>query len=425
MNALWSVLLLLPAVLTGFVLLRGYRTAPLVRALLRRFRWTNAMFIALIAVSVALGVGVIAQERGLRIGTAQAAAKFPVVVGAPGSETDLLLASVFLKSSDAALLSGEIFDRIAGDPRVRIAAPVAFGDSHQGAPVVGTTAEFVWHLSGGDMIGRNFARTGEVVVGALSDLQIGDHFHPSHGHGASADEEAHEGFELEVVGRMHRTGSPWDRAVMLPIETIWEIHGLANGHTIADGARIGPPFTPEVFPGTPAVIVVPRDLGAAYGLRSQFTREGQTMAFFPGAVLQDLYRIMGDVRKAMSIITGVTQALVGAAVLLGLFILSRLMQRHLAMLRAVGAPRRFVMAVIWSYATVLLACGTVLGIALGYGAALGLSELVTARTNVMIRAAPGWTEVQLAFGFLSLASLAAVLPTIGILRRPTVQSLRS
>ncbi|WP_323768213.1 FtsX-like permease family protein [Antarctobacter sp.] len=416
--------LLLPLIVIGAVLLRGFRPMPLVRALLWRFRWANLMFILLIAVSTGMGIGLIAQERGLRVGTARAAEKFDLVVAAPGSELTLMLASVFLQPSAVPLLDGAAFDRIASHPRVEIAAPIAFGDSYEGAPVVGTIEDFVTHLSDGQIEGRIFARTGEAVIGAAIDLEIGDHFTPAHGDGGAADGDAHEGFEIEVVGRMARSGSPWDRAILIPVETVWEVHGLANGHPFEDGDRIGPPFDSALFPGTPAVIVRASELWANYALRSEFTVAGETMAFFPGTVLANLYRVMGDVRQAMQIMSIVTQVLVAASVLLGLFILSRLFQRQLAMLRALGAPRRFVMAVVWAYGVTLLAAGTALGVVFGFASAAVLSGIVTSRTDILVSASITWSEVNLALAFLSATSLLSLVPALAVLVRPIVENLR-
>ncbi|GGF66402.1 putative ABC transport system permease protein [Mameliella alba] len=416
--------LLLPLLVIGGILLRGFRPLPLVRALMWRFRWANLLFVLLIAVSTGMGIGLIAQERGLRTGSAQAAEKFDLVVTAPGSELTMMLAAVFLQPSAVPLLDGAAYDRIANHPQVQIAAPIAFGDSHDGAPVVGTIAEFVTYLSDGQIEGRIFARSGEAVVGAAIDLRIGDRFTPAHGRGSGADAEAHDGVGIEVVGRMARSGSPWDRAILIPVETVWEVHGLANGHPFEDGDRIGPPFTPELFPGTPAVIVHAGELWANYALRSEFTVAGETMAFFPGTVLADLYRVMGDVRQAMSVMSIVTQVLVAASVLLGLFILTRLFQRQLAMLRALGAPRRFVMAVVWGYGVTLLVAGTMLGLAFGYAAALVLSRIVTHRTDVLVTATITWAEVNLALGFLSAMSVLSLVPALVVLTRPVVENLR-
>ncbi|MDF0600836.1 FtsX-like permease family protein [Psychromarinibacter sp. C21-152] len=420
-----SAVLLLPILIVALVLLRGYAPFPLTRAILWRFRWANLLFVLLIAVSVGMGIGLIAQERGLRQGMAQAADKFDLVVSAPGSELTMMLAAVFLQPSDVGLLDGDAYAEIAGHENVDIAAPLAFGDSYGDAPVVGTTAEFVRYLTDDRLEGRMWERSGEAIVGPAVPLGLGDGFVPAHGVGAAAEAGAHAGVEMQVVGRMPRTGTPWDRAILIPVETVWEVHGLANGHAPEAGDRIGPPFDAKYFPGTPAVIVRAEELWANYALRSEFTRDSEMMAFFPGTVLGNLYRIMGDVRQAMSLMSAVTQVLVAASVLLGLFILSRLFQRQVAMLRALGAPLRFVAAVVWLYGATLLTLGAALGVGLGFVASAVLSRIVTVRTDILVNASLGWSEVPLALAFLSATSVLALIPALALLRQPIVANLRA
>lgn len=443
-------LLLLPALVTGLLVLRGYAPWPLLRGFLGRFRWSTGLFVLLIGISTGMGIGLLAQERGLRRGTAQAADKFDVIVAAPGSELTALFASVFLQPSDMGLVSGTAYAEIAGHPQVSIAAPLAFGDSYGSAPVVGTTADFLRHLSEDRIEGRLWEDHAEAVIGALVPLEIGAGFTPAHGTGDAADPEAHggsheavgaedhdgdthhneahdhdHGAAITVVGRMAPTGTPWDRAILIPVEYVWEIHGLANGHAPDNEARIGPPFDPEYFPGTPAVVVRAQELWANYALRSEFTRDGETMAFFPGAVLSRLYRVIGDVRQAMSVMALVTQGLVAASVLTGLFILTRLFRRQIALLRALGAPRRFVFATVWAFCAVLLLAGALLGLAVGWGAAGLLSRVLSARTDIAISALPGWTELHLLAGFVSLTLLLSLLPAAVVLRQPVLDGLRS
>lgn len=437
MTALWDnlpsgaqdllilALLILPALAVGLLVLRGFRPFGLVGAMLWRFRWVNVLFVLLIAVSVGIGIGLLAQERGLRRGTAQAADKFDLVVAAPGSEMTMMLAAVYLQPSDVPLLDGETYNTVAGHPQVSVAAPLAFGDSFQGAPVIGTTEDFVRYLSDDRIEGQMFETSMQAIAGAGVPLDIGDRFTPAHGHGDAAENGAHTGFEIEVVGLMPRTGTPWDRSILVPVESVWEVHGLANGHAPEAGAQIGPPFDAAYFPGTPSIIVHAEELWANYALRSEFTREGETMAFFPGAVLAQLYGVMGDVRQAMSVMALATQALVAASVLAGLLILIRLFHRQLALLRALGAPSRFIFAVVWSYAATLLFAGAALGLCVGTVATQVISRILTERTDVLIRAPLGWPEIHFTAGFVLLASLLSLVPAATILRQPVISSLRS
>ncbi len=422
-DILFTLLLLLPTAVIGAVTIAGYAPWPLVRAILWRFRWANVMFVLLIAVSVGMGIGLLAQERGLRRGTAQAAEKFDLILAAPGSEITMLMASVYLQPTDVPLLSGEIFNEAASNEHVSIAAPLAFGDSYQGAPIVGTTADFAHHLSDGQITGRRWQHSLEAIAGAAVPLEIGAHFTPAHGVGDAAEHGAHEG-ALTIVGRMARTGTPWDRSILVPVESVWDTHGLANGHAPERANQLGPPFDADYFPGTPAIIVRAEELWANYALRSEFTRD-DVMAFFPGAVLAQLYAVMGDVRQAMSLMSLVTQTLVAASVLLGLFILTRLFQRQMAVLRAVGAPVRFVFSVVWSYAALLLISGAVAGFGVGMIATAMLSRLMTERTDILITAPLGWPEIHLVAGFISVTVFLSLVPAIVALSQNIVRGLRA
>lgn len=423
-DALLFAFYLLPCVIVGLYVVRGFRPLPLVRAMLWQFRWTSLMFVMLIATSVALGVGLIAQERGLRKGTARAAEKFDLIIAAPGSEVTQVLASVYLQPSNLPLLDGKLFNEIANHDHVSLAAPIAFGDSYGGAPVVGTTAQFLSHLSGKLAAGHIFKKTFDAVIGSAVDLRIGDRFTPAHGVGDAAEADAHEGEDFVVAGLMEPTGSPWDKAILVPVEAVWLVHGMGTGHRPEEGERLGPPFDADYFPGTPSILVRAEELWANYALKSEFTRK-DTMAIFPGAVLSQLHNILGDIRSVMSIIAVITQILVAAGVLTGLVILTRLFARRLALLRAVGAPRRFLFSIVWSFAASLVGAGALLGLGLGFATTAFLSQLLSKQTDILIEASLQWPEFHLLAGFVSITILLALIPSALALLRPVVKDLRA
>jgi len=413
---------LAPAAIVGVAVTRGYRVAPLTRALLWRFRGTNALFATLVAVSVGIGAGLLAQERALRVATARAADRFDVIVAAPGDQVRMLLAAVYLQPSDAPLLRGDVIERLQSDPQIDLVSPLAFGDSYRGAPVVGATAAFVAHLSGPMAEGRVFETIDEAVVGALSDLSVGDAFTPIHGQGDFQD-GAHEGVALRVTGRMAPTGSPWDRAVVTPVESVWAVHGLAIGHPPGAGDRIGPPFDAEYFPGAPAFVLHSEVLWRNYSIRARYNDDA-SMAFFPGLVLARLLSVLGDVREMMSLMAVLTQVLVAAGVLVGLVALARLFARRFALLRALGAPRRFVFALIWSYAAALLGAGCLLGVGVAWGASQAISAIVTARTDIAVAPALSVTDLHVVAAFFSLTTVLALTPALLAYRQSVVDDLR-
>lgn len=418
------VMLLLPSFCIGAFVLRGYAPWPLVGAILWRFRGSNISFVLLVTVSVGMGLGLSALERGLRQSMAASTDKFDLLVTAPGSKTQMMLATVFLEPTDMALLNGTVFTQIAAHENVAFAAPLAFGDSYGLAPLVGTTANFINHFSNGQIQGRLWQSSKDALIGALAPLEIGQDFIPNHGVGLTSEGGVHGGDPLHVVGRMPPTGTPWDQAILVPIETVWDIHGLANGHAPDRVAQIGGPFDAAYFPGTPVIIIQAKDLWSNYALRSEFTRKGLSMAFFPATVLGNLFRVMAHIRTTVSVMSVLTQAITVASVLLSLLIISRLFQRQMSLLRALGAPKRFAFAVFWLYCIFLLAAGAFFGFIVGMFTATSLSYLVGTQTGTLITAPFSWVEIHYLAGFISIMAMLALLPALTVFQKSIIAGLR-
>src|SRR5262249_56031380 len=102
-------------------------------------RWVAWVVPALVAIAVAVGIAVSAQETALRRASAQAADDFDLLIGAPGSQIQLVLTTIYLQPEALPLIDGAILNALGRDPRVKAAAPIAVGDVVRGYPGVGTT----------------------------------------------------------------------------------------------------------------------------------------------------------------------------------------------------------------------------------------------------------------------------------------------
>lgn len=434
---------------------------PMILADLRAMRGAAFLSILLVALAVAIGIAVGAQERALRQASARAADDFPILIGAAGSPTQLVLTSVYLQPEALTLIDGAVLNRLAADPRVAGVAPIAFGDVVNGYPVVGTTVDFVTRWGKVQpQEGRLFADEAEAVIGADVKLALGETIEPAHataGHshalGEADDEEKahkHDGVHYHVVGRLPRSGSPWDRAILIPVESVWETHGLGNGHgeehehnpghdhdkapdqvaAVGGGAatapapiRLGPPFEAAKMPGVPAVVVKPKQVFQAYQLRSDFRKEG-LLALFPAEVLVSLYATVGDIRDILVIASALNNVLVFLAIVMLLVTLTGLRRRRYAILRALGASRVYVALVVWLGAAVLLVAGAAAGLGFGWVGAEAVARLIGARTGLVLNVHLGWSELRLALTMAAVGSLVALLPAISAWRKPVGEALR-
>ena len=377
---------------------------PVARAALRT-GWRGAVAMALlVALAVAMGVAVGVVERGLRRAAAGAADAFDLVVGAPGGGVQLVLAAVYLQPDTVPLLDGAVMARVMGEGEAAWASPLGFGDQWRGHPVVGVAPAFVTWGGRRDVIeGRVFGAEDEAVVGADVPLGVGAVFMPGHGLVEVPDGHVHEDSPYRVVGRLGRTGSAWDRAVLVPIERVWEIHGLGNGH-LPGVERVGPPW--EAAPGVPAVVVKPRSVAGAYQLRARYRGAGST-AVFPGEVLAGLFRTLGDIRAVLSGMAWAATGLVVGAVFLAFGAVVAGRARGLGALRAIGASAGFVVGALWLELGVVLLGGVAAGVLAGWGLAILAAGMVGRGTGLMVPVGLGWGEAGLAISVLVGGLVAA------------------
>ncbi len=415
---------------------------------LRRF-WSGALaVVVLIALSVALSVTVTLQERAVRLGSARAAEKFDLLVGAAGSETQLALSAVFLQPAPLPLMDGAVLGRLANDPRVELAAPVGFGDSAYGFPIVGTTTSLISSLSPALAQGVLFARLGEAVVGSDVRLAPGADIKPMHGT-AETGGETHTAIAYKVTGRMAPTGTAWDRAILVPIRAVWQLHGMhgeehhdgdeaeqhdaephdqggehehEHGHVDAD-APLDEHFDAQT-PDVPAVLVKPKTIADAYRLRQEY-RTGATLGVFPAEVLTRLYATLGDARSLLLAIALGTQAIVIAAIVLVTVMHVGSRRRQIGALRALGTPIRSIIAIVWGELFILFAAGIALGIALGYLTALVISARLAASTAVRLPVGFAFDDLWLVGGFLFVAALISIVPAFSALRSSPAAALRA
>ncbi|WP_018184232.1 FtsX-like permease family protein [Kaistia granuli] len=415
---------------------------------LRRLWAGSLVVVLLVALATALGVAVTLQERALRLGSARAADKFDLVVGAAGSETQLVLSSIFLQPSPLPLVPGKVLHDLAEDPRVAWAAPVGFGDSFVGHPIVGTTTALIDGAGGGLAEGRAFAARPEAVIGSAVALKLGQDVKPMHGMPGEGG-HAHAEIAYRVVGRMASTGTPWDRAILVPIEAVWGIHGMETapepaGHDHdhdqdheagADPAQeehdpgearpsaIGGPWS-GTTPGVPAILVKPKTFADAYKLRGQY-RAGATLAVFPGEVLTSLYATLGDAKKVLGAVAIGAQVLVAAAIALVTIVHVGQRRRQIGALRALGAPRLALFGIVWTELFLLVAGGVLLGLALGYGVALFLSALFTRENGVVLPVAFAPADWRLVLALLGVSAVLAAVPAVMAYRQPPAAALRA
>ncbi len=312
-----------------------------------------------------------------------------------------------------------------------VAVPVCLGDYLGRFRVVGTTPAMFDSLAYGPegnlnyefREGRNFqtrsqengfyeAVLGSVVARELG-ISVGDKISPSHG---VPDGHTHAQ-QFTVVGILRSTGTPNDRAAFINIEGFYlmddhatpledfemgQAEGAASGNPpaeeIAANATETPPSTVnpegEVHSSTPLPVseravsgILVRTVNplVTAGLVQQIDRGRTAQAVLPVREIFNLFEnIVGPVQAVLLILTVMICIVSGLSILVSIYNSMSDRRHEIAVMRALGASRGTVMAIVLMEAILLSLAGAALGFVAGHGLIAANSGLIEERTGVQI-----------------------------------------
>ena len=376
------------------------------------------LLVLLTAVACALPVFVIQLAGGLYQGLNRAAAPFPILAGAKGSPYQLVLNTVFLRDRPIGNIPYGEVENLRQSGKADQVLPLAFGDSFRGFRLCGTEQEIFSYVVPGEhkpwlrtVQGRRFNGTGEAVLGAetarLTGLQVGDVFQSSHGFIAKGKAHPHP---YRVVGILAPVQGPYDKAILVPLEDIWEAHA---GH----GSALVPGQKGEVT----AILVRPKGYGQAMQLLAAWQRKkgGSSQLLFPAQSLIALYGMVGQSRQFWITLS---LGLLGAATLVTLLALywdgtSRI--EEWALLQALGASHRKTQSLLLLEQFLLLLLGSTLGWVLGWGGSLLAAEGIGQQAAVQMSRVPLWQGFLAPVLLLAAGTLGGLVP-LWLLRKKDI-----
>lgn len=294
-----------------------------------------------------------------------------------------------------------------------LAIPVAVGDHYRGFRIMGTSEalfqEFEYQPGRKfEIDGRPFGRS-EAVIGSTvarrTGLAKGATFSASHGVTEGVNPEIHEE-KWTVAGILHETGTPADRAIYIPLENFLAI----EGHT-----RCG-----EIS----ALIVKTRGEFAALSLQSDLNRRTDVMAVVPAEVIGEFFDKIGQADILLLAVSILVIVVAGVSILVSIYNSMNERRRSIAIMRALGAHRRTILAVIILEALFLCLAGGILGIAGGHA--------MTGLAGSMLQSAAGislspWVfhlhELAVLGGLLGLGSAIGLVPALKAYRTDIAEGL--
>lgn len=333
--------------------------------------------------------------------------------------------------------------------------------------------------------GRNFEADHdfEAVVGATAGrdlgLKVGDTFRPTHG--IADDGLGHQHDAFTIVGILEPTGTANDRALFINMEGFYLLenhakpdahaapdaaphkddhgkahehehektaeghdHGKADGHDHdhekghdhvkadahdhdhdhdhgkAERARL-----PESQRELTAILVKASSPAASIRLPNLINEGNQAQAVLPIREIRLLFdTVVGPVQVLLLVLTGLTVVVAAVGVLVSISSSMNDRRREIAVIRALGARRETVRAVVLLESVLLSLIGGASGWLLGRLLVLAISPAITARTGVSVGLAgviP--SELALVPLLIVLAILAGYLPAMTAYRTDVARAL--
>lgn len=345
-----------------------------------------------------------------------------LIVGAPTSQINLLLSTVFQLGNVTRSVPWSTYQSMANQSGVAWAIPLALGDSHKGFRVVGTTSDYVRYYRYGQKHplemrqGRFFQANMEVVLGAAVAQRlhhrIGDAIILSHGVGHTSFQH-HDQDPFTVVGILEPTGTPVDQTLYVNLASLASIHGEhestseseknhkahheehaheAHSHAEHHGheeehsdhedehhdheeehrdheeSHGYKEHHDEAESSSHPKQVSAFFLGLkskrdAFRLQAQLHQNGPEplMAIMPGVALMELWQVVGTLEHILSAVANLV--LLAALFGLGAVLLASIRERHqeISLLRIVGASPWFLVGLIQCEALIISVMSVLLG----------------------------------------------------------------
>jgi putative ABC transport system permease protein len=195
-------------------------------------RFTSSILIASITLMLFLPVATRLLVQDSASALTSRASQTPLVLGARGSELELVLNTLYFSAKSPAEIPNS--DLIAAQSTgLATLIPVHARYQAKGSPIVGTSLDYFAFRNLRIFEGRQMGLLGECVIGAAvaaqHSLSAGDSI-------VSSPETVFDiagvyPLKMTVVGVLAPTGTADDDSVFVDVRTTWIIQGLGHGHT--------------------------------------------------------------------------------------------------------------------------------------------------------------------------------------------------
>ena len=436
----------------------------------------NFLAVFSIAISVILIIAVENITEQLNSNIVKNASYYDVIVGAPGSETQLILSTIFYYDNPIANIDISYYEDLQENMKVQSVVPIGMGDNYSGYRIIGTSTAFFENTDSYKFAeGSVFAEEGDAVLGStvarVTGLKVGDTFTSEHGLTEAGIEEGHHDhgdFKYKVVGILEQTKTPNDTVIFTDIKNLWLVHGMHhdedeheheeveehdheekiedNDHEEYDEEHEHEEENSDVSSEAlaalsshgkaeetsvdstkliTALLVRSKGLSEQYLLMNELGKDSDIQAVNPTATLRKLLNTLDIGSVIVRIVAYI--AVVLSIIMLFTTMLSSSLEKmkDISILRALGANRKTVFQIILLEAIIIAATGALIGFIVSH-IAIGILGNYTAGTygleaNMFYFAKGEWIAILVT---VILSLLAGTIPGMMVYKADATKYIR-
>ncbi|MFD3261598.1 ABC transporter permease [Paenibacillus lentus] len=356
---------------------------------------------------------------------------FDVVVGAQGSQTQLVLNTFYHVGAPVGNIPEHTLELVLEDSGVEKAFAITTGDNYNGYPIVGIDPAYFVTRYGDQKLqdGTLYNNTGEVVIGAyvarMLGLQVGDTFTGAHGlieggHHAGAaggehtevsdhEEDEHESFTYTIKGILPALNTPDDRAVFTTLDYAWAVHGQ----------------TPEAREIT-AILVKPATLLGAQGLKTKLESVSQVQAVYTSKAVADVVNLVDQGSEIIEVVTLLCVILAAISILLSLIAAVNERTKDVGLLRLLGKSKSYVLMTLVGEGLFVTAAGLILGIFTGHVVSYILKDALFNYAGIQITPFQWSSEhLMIAAATMLVGAMASLGPALRLYRMDSLSLFKA
>lgn len=360
---------------------------------------TTYLTILSIALSVSLLLGIERIRSGARKSFESTVSGVDLIVGARSGPVNLLLYSVFRIGNATNNISYQSYDELAKHESVEWTIPISLGDSHRGYRVIGTDKTYFerYQFAGSQHLsffeGQPFKDLFDVVIGSdvASGLEykISQKITLSHGSEEISFQD-HSDKPFKIVGILEKTGTPVDKSVHVSLKAIKAIHmDWQNGAPPRPGEEISSEALKKMdltSSDITAFFIKLKSKMAVFNVQRAINdyEDEALMAILPGLTLRDLWSTIGVAESALLIVSILVFFVSIIGMMITLLATLNERRREMAILRSIGAKKKFIFSVLVFETGILTLTGIAFGVFSLYGGLLTLKPLLESKMGLTL-----------------------------------------